>query len=115
MNTIRNTVQLIGNLGKDVDLRNFDSGSTKAAFTIATNEFYKNKQGEKVEETQWHNIVAWGRLAENMKNMLNKGNQVLVKGKLVSRSYEDKDGVTRYITEVVANEFATFAKKELPF
>ena len=115
MNTIRNSVQLIGNLGKDVDFRNFDNGRSKAAFTIATNDYYKNNKGEKVQDTQWHNVVAWGRLAENMKNILEKGHEVLIKGKLVSRSYEDKEGTKKYITEVVANEFVAFAKKEMPF
>lgn len=115
MNSIRNSVQLFGNLGKEVDLVNFDSGKMKAAFSLATNEYYKNNKGEKVQETYWHNVVAWGRLAENMKNVLDKGSQVFVKGKLVSRSYEDKSGSTRYITEIVANEFVSVTKKELPF
>lgn len=115
MNTSRNCVQLIGNLGRDVELMNFDSGNTKAAFTLATNEYFKNNKGEKVQETHWHNIVAWGRLAENMKTILDKGSEVLVKGKLVSRSYEDKNGTTRYVTEIVAKEFVSFTKKEMPF
>ena len=115
MNTLRNTVQLIGNLGKDVEFRNFDNGRTKASLTLATNDYYKNSKGEKVQDTQWHNVVAWGRLAENMKNILEKGHEVLIKGKLVSRSYEDKEGGKRYITEVVANEFVAFTKKEMPF
>lgn len=115
MNTLRNSVQLVGNLGRDVEFRNFDSGSSKASFTLATNDYYKNNKGEKVQDTQWHNIVAWGKLAENMNSLISKGSEVLVKGKLVSRSYDDKDGNKRYITEVVANEFLTFEKKELPF
>lgn len=115
MNTLRNSVQLVGNLGRDVDFKNFDSGSSKASFTIATNEFYKNNKGEKIQDTQWHNIVAWGKMAENMNSMLSKGSQILVRGKLVSRSYEDKAGATKYVTEIVANEFVTFEKKELPF
>jgi len=115
MNNIRNSVQLIGNLGKEVDFKNFDSGSTKAAFPLATNEYYKNNKGEKVQETQWHNIVAWGRIAQNMKNFLDKGSEVMVKGKLVSRSYDDKEGNKRYVTEIVAYDFLTFDKKEMPF
>ncbi len=115
MNTLRNSVQLYGNLGKDVEFKNFDSGSSKASFALATNDYYKNNKGEKVQDTQWHNIVAWGKTAENMNSMLSKGAQVLIKGKLVSRSYDDKDGNKRYITEIVANEFVTFSKKELPF
>jgi len=115
MSTSRNCVQLIGNLGKEVELLNFDSGNSKAAFTLATNEYYKNNKGEKVQDTQWHNVVAWGRIAENMKSILDKGSEVLVKGKLVSRAYEDKNGVTKYITEIVAKEFVSFTKKEMPF
>lgn len=115
MNNLRNSVQLIGNLGRDVDLTNFDSGSMKASFTLATNDFYKNNKGEKMQDTQWHNIVAWGKLAENMKAFLNKGSEVVVKGKLVSRSYDDKEGNKKYVTEIVANEFFSLGKKELPF
>lgn len=115
MNTTRNSVQLIGNLGRDVDYKNFDNGKTKAAFTLATNEYYKNNKGEKIQDTQWHNIIAWGRIAENMKSILEKGSEVLVKGKLVSRSYEDNDGNTKYITEIIAKEFVSFTKKEMPF
>jgi len=115
MNTLRNHVQLLGNLGKDVDLSTFDSGSTKASFTLATSEYYKNNAGEKVQDTQWHNIVAWGKNAEFMSKSLSKGSKVLIKGKLVSRSYEDKSGNKRYITEVLANEFVGLDVKTQPF
>ncbi len=115
MNTLRNSVQLVGNLGRDVDFRNFDSGSTKASFTLATNDYYKNNKGEKVQDTQWHNVVGWGRVAENMNSLLSKGSEVMIKGKLTSRSYDNKAGEKRYLTEIVVNEFITFEKKELPF
>lgn len=115
MNTIRNQVQLLGNLGKDVEFTKFDSGSTKASFALATNDYYKDNKGEKVQETQWHNITAWGKSAELMKNLLSKGSKVLVKGKLVSRSYETKEGEKKYITEIVANEFECLDVKEMPF
>lgn len=115
MYNLRNSVQLIGNLGKEVDYRNFDSGSTKASFPLATNDYYKNNKGEKIQDTQWHNIVAWGKVAELMKSTLDKGSQVVIKGKLVSRSWEDENGTKRYVTEIVANEFLTMEKKELPF
>jgi len=105
MNTLRNSVQLVGNLGRDVEFKNFDSGSAKASFTLATNDYYKNNKGEKIQDTQWHNVVAWGRIAENMNSLISKGSEVMIKGKLVSRSYEDKDGNKKYITEVLANEF----------
>lgn len=116
MKNIKNNVQLIGNLGKDVELFTFDSGNKKAIFTIATNEYYKNNKGEKVEDTQWHNIVAWGNLAENMASTLKKGMEVVVNGKLTNRSYDDKEGQRRYVTEVVAREFLKVTKKEaVPF
>ena len=119
MNSLKNTVQLIGNLGKSVDLKTFDNGTKLARFTVATNEYYKNNKGEKTQDTQWHNVIAWGNLAENISKTLDKGNEVLVKGKLVHRSYEDKDGSTRYASEVVVQEFIKMSKKieeaEMPF
>ena len=92
MNTIKNTVQLIGNLGKDVDLVKFENGNQLAKMSLATNDYYRNKEGEKVEETQWHNLVAWGKKAEVMARILKKGNEVAIQGKLTHRTYEDKDG-----------------------
>ena len=89
MNTLRNSVQLVGNLGRDVEFKNFDSGSSRASFTLATNDFYKNNKGEKMQDTQWHNVVAWGRVAENMNSLLAKGSEVMIKGKLTSRSYDN--------------------------
>lgn len=115
MNTIKNQVQLLGHLGKDVELSTYDSGKTKASFSIATNDYYKNNKGEKVEDTQWHNIIAWGKNAELISKILSKGSKVLVKGKLVNRSYEDKNGDKRYITEIVANEFVGLDSKQQPF
>lgn len=116
MKNIKNNVQLIGNLGKDVELITFDSGNKKAVLTLATNERYKNNKGEKVEETHWHNIVAWGNLADNMAEVLSKGMEVVINGKLANRSYETKDGQKRYITEVIAREFLKVTKKEaVPF
>ena len=115
MNTVRNSVQLIGNVGKDVEFKTLDSGSSVANFSLATNDFYKNKDDEKVQETQWHNIEAWGKTAELMNTMLVKGSQVLVKGKLISQSYDDKEGNKKYITKVKASEFQVFDKKDVPF
>jgi len=115
MNSLRNSVQLIGNLGRDVEFKTFDNGNKLAKLTLATNEYYKNNKGEKVQETQWHNVVAWGKTAEFMDKALNKGNEVCIKGKLVHRSYDDKDGVTRYVSEVVAQEFLKITKEETPF
>ncbi len=115
MNTLRNHVQLIGNLGNDVEMTQFDSGSKMARLTLATNEFYKNNKGEKVKETQWHTIVAWGKLAENMEKFLSKGVEVAVNGQLRYRTFEGKDGKKRTVSEVVAQDFLKISKKELPF
>jgi len=112
MNAIKNQVQLIGNLGKDIDLISLDGGNKLAKFTLATNSFYKNKDGEKVQETQWHNITAWGKKAEIMEQMLKKGSEVIVNGKLTYTNYVDKEGVKRYNSEIVVNDFMTLSKKE---
>ena len=99
-----NKVILLGNLGRDPEVRHLDNGRAVANFSIATSETYKNKQGERVTNTEWHNIVLWTPLAEIAEKYLKKGNQVYIEGKLTSRSYEDKEGVTKYITEVVGRE-----------
>jgi single-strand DNA-binding protein len=110
MNTLRNKVQLIGNLGNDPEIINLESGKTLAKFSIATNESYKNAQGEKITDTQWHNIVAWGKTAEIVEKYVTKGKEVVIEGKLTSRSWEDKDGIKRYITEVVCSELLMLGK-----
>lgn len=110
MRTLRNSVQLIGNLGKDVEIKTFDNGNAVANFSLATSEFFTNSEGEKVQTTQWHTVVAWGKKGEAMHSNLSKGNQVLVQGKLTYRSYEDKDGVKRYVTEVIADGFVKLTK-----
>ena len=110
MNTLRNKVQLIGNLGKDPEIINLESGKTLAKFAIATNESYKNSKGEKVTDTQWHNIVAWGKTAEIVEKYIGKGKEVAIEGKLTTRSWEDKDGIKRYITEVVCSELLMLGK-----
>jgi len=102
----------MGHLGKEVELRTFDSGKSKASFSIATNDFYKNNKGEKITDTQWHNVVAWGKLASNMQNTLKKGSHVVIRGKLTSRSYEDSTGTKKYISEIVASEFVAIDNKE---
>ena len=104
MNNLRNRVQLIGNLGMNPEVTEFDGGRSLAKFSIATRETYKNAQGEKVENTQWHNLVAWGAQATFAQKYLKKGNEVAVEGKLKSRTYDDKNGVKRYITEIIINE-----------
>ena len=111
MNTLRNKVQLIGNLGNDPEVITLDSGKKLAKFSIATNETYKNQQGERVTDTQWHNVVAWGKTAEIVENYVSKGKEVAVEGKLTHRSYEDKEGQKRYATEVVCNELLLLGSK----
>jgi len=110
MNTLRNRVQLIGNLGNDPEIITLESGKKLAKMAIATNESYKNAKGEVVKETQWHNVVAWGKTAEIVEKYLTKGKEVAVEGKLTSRSYEDKEGVKRYITEINCNELLMLGK-----
>ena len=110
MNAIRNKVQLIGNLGKDPEIVQLENGGKLAKFSLATNETYKNNKGERITETQWHNIVAWGKLAEIVENYLTKGKEVAVEGKLTHRSYENQDGEKRYITEVKCNELMMLGK-----
>ena len=110
MNTLRNKVQLIGNLGNDPEIINLDSGKTLAKFSIATNESYKNANGEKVTQTDWHNVVCWNKTATIVEKYLQKGKEVAIEGKLTNRSYEDKNGDKRYITEVVCNELLMLGK-----
>ena len=111
MSTLRNKVQLIGNLGNDPEIITMDSGKKLAKFSIATNESYKNAQGEKVTDTQWHNVVAWGKTAEIIEEYVTKGKEVAVEGKLTTRSYDDKEGNKRYTTEVVCNELLMLGNK----
>lgn len=111
MNALRNKVQLIGRLGKDAEVVTFDDGKVKARFPVATNEVFKNHEGDKVERTQWHDVVTWGGLAEVAAQYLKKGAEVAVEGRLTYRTYEDGQGHTRYVTEVVANEMLMLEKK----
>jgi len=111
MNSIRNHVQLIGNVGRDVEVKTFENGNKVARLTLATNEYYKDSKGEKQQSTEWHNVVAWGKLADLLSSSLAKGNEVAITGKLTSRSYETSDGQKKYVTEVVANEFMKITKE----
>ena len=111
MNTLRNKVQLIGNLGNDPEIITLDSGKKLAKFSIATNDSYRNAKGEKVTDTQWHNVIAWNKTAEIIEKYVVKGNEIAVEGKLTSRSYEDKNGDKKYITEVVCNELLMLGGK----
>jgi single-strand DNA-binding protein len=106
-----NKVILIGNLGKDPEIRHISEGNAVANFSLATSESYKDKNGEWQENTVWHNIVAWRYLAEKAQR-LKKGNTVYIEGKITNRSYDDKDGVKRYITEIVADTITSLTKRE---
>ncbi|WP_074407582.1 MULTISPECIES: single-stranded DNA-binding protein [Aquimarina] len=110
MNTLKNKVQLIGNLGQEPEIVNLESGKKLVKFSIATNDQYYNKQGDKITDTQWHNIIAWGKIADIVDKYVNKGQEVAIQGKLTSRSYEDNEGQKRYITEVVCNELLMLGK-----
>ena len=112
MNTLRNKVQLIGNIGNQPEIIQLESGTKLAKFSLATNETYKNAQGEKITETQWHNIVAWGKTAEIVEKYLEKGKEIALEGKLTSRSYETKEGEKKYVTEVVVHELLMLGSKQ---
>jgi len=110
MNTLRNKVQLIGNLGNDPEIITLDSGKKLARFSLATNEHYKDANGQKQTKTDWHNLVAWGKTAEIVEKYISKGKEIAIEGKLTSRSYDDSDGNKRYITEVNVNELLMLSK-----
>ncbi len=110
MNTLRNQVQLIGHLGKKPEIINLENGGKLAKFTLATNETYKNTKGDRVENTQWHNLTAWGKTAEIAEMFLDKGKEIAVKGKIAYNNYTDKEGNKRYTTEIVVSEIMMFGK-----
>jgi single-strand DNA-binding protein len=111
MVTIKNRVQLIGNLGNAPEVKDLDNGNKVARFAVATNDSYTNKKGERVDDTQWHNVVIWGKLAGIAQKYLAKGSQVVIDGKLTTRNYTDKEGVKKYFTEIVAHELLMIDKK----
>lgn len=109
-----NKVILVGNVGKDPVIRYFDKGVAKASFPLATSESYTNQQGETITSTEWHNIVIWRALAEVAEKTVRKGSQVYIVGKIKTRSYVDKDGVNKYITEILADTLMVLEKKQSP-
>ena len=111
MYALKNKVQLIGHLGNAPEVKTTESGKKLARFSVATNESYRNAKGEKVTETTWHNLVAWGKVADIAEKYLNKGAEVAIEGKLINRSYSDKDGNKKYITEVQVNELLMLGSK----
>lgn len=110
LNNIKNSVQIVGHVGKDVVLTSFENGNKKATAIVATNEYYTNKTGEKVKQTDWHKIIAWGKTAEDLAACFKKGTEVAVHGKLSNRTYTDTTGNTRYVTEIIVSEFYKIAK-----
>jgi single-strand DNA-binding protein len=112
MNNLRNRVQIIGHLGANPEIKELENGNKMAKLTIATNESYKNQKGEVVKETQWHNIVVWGNNVKVVEQYLQKGNEVCIEGKLNNRDYTDKDGIKRYITEIVCQELLLLGSKK---
>lgn len=110
MNTLRNKVQLIGRLGQDPEILNFEDGNKMAKFSLATDDSYKDKNGQKIVRAYWHNIIVKGGLVKVVENYVTKGQEVAIEGKLTNRSWEDKDGNKRYTTEVVCNELLMLGK-----
>lgn len=112
MNTLRNRVQLIGHLGADPEIKTLESNKKVARISLATNDEYTDKKGEKVKQTQWHQLVVWGKLAETCEKYLNKGKEIAVEGKLTYRTWDDKDGKNHNITEVIVNELLMMGAKD---
>lgn len=113
MKTLRNQVNLIARLGADVEVKTLQTGKKMARVNVATNEAYKNKDGEWIENTQWHTIVAWGTTADLMQQRLVKGSEVMLNGRLVNRSFETKEGDKRFVTEIEINDFVLLAAKKV--
>lgn len=110
MNSLRNKVQLIGRLGQDPEIINLESGKKIAKFSLATDDSYKDASGQKIESVQWHNLIAWNKTADIIEKYVTKGKEIAIEGKLTSRSYDDKEGGKRYITEVLVNELLMLGK-----
>lgn len=112
MRTLRNKVQLIGNVGTTPEIKNLENSTKVATFSLATHEFYKNSKGEKIQDTQWHTIVAWGAVADIVEQYVTKGKEIALEGKLRTRSYENKAGDSKTITEVLAYEVVLLGTKK---
>jgi single-strand DNA-binding protein len=107
---MKNSVQLIGHVGQEPEIKNLEAGKKLANISIATNEVYYKENGDKVEKTEWHRVTAWGKTAEIIEKYVTKGKEVAIEGKLTHRSYDDKEGNKRYVTEVVVNEILLLSK-----
>jgi single-strand DNA-binding protein len=111
MYALRNTVQLIGNVGSKPEIKTTEAGKKHTSFSIAINDSFENAKGEKVVETHWHRLVAWGKVAELVEKYLDKGSEVMIEGRLVSRTYNDKDGNKKFINEVDIREMMVIGLK----
>jgi single-strand DNA-binding protein len=111
MYALKNKVQLIGNLGNAPEVKQLNGGKKMVRFSVATNETYRNAKGEKVVETQWHSLIAWGKVADIAEKYLQKGSEVAIEGKLINKSYCDKQGNKKYITEVQVSELLLLGKE----
>ena len=112
MSTLKNKVQLIGNVGQEPTITNLESGKQVVPFSLATKEHYKDAKGEKQTNTNWHNVVAWGKTAEIIEKYVTKGKEIAIDGKLTTRSYEDNEGIKRYVTEVLVSEVLLLGNAE---
>lgn len=110
MNALKNRVQLIGHVGQDPEIKNLEGGKKVATISLATNDHYMNAKGEKIEQTEWHRAVAWGKTAEIIEKFVQKGKEVAIDGKLTTRNYDDANGVKRYVTEILINEVLLLSK-----
>lgn len=113
MNSMKNKVQLIGHLGGNPEVKTFDNGNKVARISLATSDTYTNNKGERVTDTEWHNVVAWGKTADIAEKYLQKGAEVMVEGKLTYRDYTAKDGSKKYITEIVVSSLMMMDKKQV--
>lgn len=111
MNNLKNSVQLIGHLGADPEMKTLEKGTSLAQIRVATTEKYKNAAGEWTEDTQWHSCTLWESLAQRAHDYLKKGSYVLIQGRLIHRNYEDAQGIKRYVTEIRVNNFLILDKK----
>lgn len=111
MSSLKNKVQLIGNVGENPDVKDLEGGKKVARFSVATNESYKNEKGEKVTATEWHRVVAWGKTAEIVEKYVIQGKEVAIEGKLKTTKWEDENQITRYSTDIICNEILLLGSK----
>ena len=112
MQSLKNSVRLVGHLGMDPEVKSFDNNKKLAKLSLATNESYKNDKGERITDTQWHNLVLWNAQAKLAADYLKKGDEIAIEGKIANRNYTDKDGNKRYVSEIVVNEFLKIGARD---